>query len=64
MCESIIGVSGNARASPVPMGFASLNPSYGLRRFARPRVIAKGLSDTDIDRIIEEERDAVQPRLG
>ena len=35
-----------------------------VRRFARPRVIAKGLSDTDIDRIIEEERDAVQPRLG
>jgi len=35
-----------------------------VRRFARPRVIAKGLTDTDIDRIIEEERDAVQPRLG
>ena len=35
-----------------------------VRRFARPRVIAKGWSDADIDRIIEEERDAVQPRLG
>jgi hypothetical protein len=35
-----------------------------VRRFARPRVIAKGWSDADIDRIIDEERDAVQSRLG
>jgi hypothetical protein len=35
-----------------------------VRRHARPRVIAKGWSDADIDRIIEEERDAVQSRLG
>jgi hypothetical protein len=34
------------------------------RRFARPRVIAKGWSDADIDRIIDEERDAVQRHLG
>jgi len=34
-----------------------------VRRFARPRVIAKGWSDADIDRIIDEERDAVQSRL-
>ena len=34
------------------------------RRFARPKVIAEGWSDEDIDRIIEEERDAVQSRLG
>jgi hypothetical protein len=34
------------------------------RRFARPRVIAKGWTDEDIDRIIDEERDAVQSRLG
>lgn len=36
------------------------------RRLARPKVIviAKGWSDVDIDRIIEEDRDAVQPRLG
>ena len=27
-----------------------------VRRFSRPRVIAKGWSDEDIDRIIEEER--------
>ncbi len=33
-----------------------------VRRFTRPRVIAQGWSDADIDRIIEEERDAVQPR--
>lgn len=32
------------------------------RRFARPKVIAEGWSDDDIDRIIEEERQAVQPR--
>ena len=35
-----------------------------VRRFARPRVIAKGWRDADIDRIIEEERDAVQPSVG
>jgi hypothetical protein len=35
-----------------------------VRRFARPRVIAKGWSDADIDRVIEEEREAVQSRLG
>ncbi len=34
------------------------------RRFARPKVIAEGWSDADIDRIIEEERQAAQPRLG
>jgi hypothetical protein len=35
-----------------------------VRRFARARIIARGLSDPDIDRMIDEERDAVQPRLG
>lgn len=35
-----------------------------VRQFTRPRVIGQGWSDTDIDRIIDEERDAVQPRLG
>ncbi len=35
-----------------------------VRRFTRPRVIAKGWTDADIDRIIDEEREAVQPRLG
>lgn len=34
------------------------------RRFARPKVLAEGWSDTDIDRIIEEERQEVQSRLG
>jgi hypothetical protein len=34
-----------------------------VRRFTRPRVIAEGWSDADIDRLIEEERDAVQPSL-
>jgi len=34
------------------------------RRFARPKVIAEGWSDDDIDRIIEEERQAVQSSLG
>ncbi len=32
-----------------------------VRRHARPRVIAKGWSDADIDRVIDEERAAVQP---
>jgi len=34
------------------------------RRFARPKVIAEGWSDDDIDRIIKEERKAVQPLRG
>jgi len=34
------------------------------RKFTRPRVIAQGWSDADIDRIIDEERDHVQQRLG
>lgn len=34
------------------------------RRFARPKVIAEGWSEADIDRIIDEERAAVQPRPG
>ena len=34
------------------------------RRFARPKVIAEGWSDADIDRIIKEEREAVQPHVG
>ena len=34
------------------------------RKFARPKVIAEGWTDEDIDRIIDEEREAVQPRLG
>jgi hypothetical protein len=34
------------------------------RRFARPKVIAEGWSDADIDCIIDEERKAVQPHLG
>jgi hypothetical protein len=34
------------------------------RKFARPKVIAEGWSDADIDRIIDEERKAVQPQLG
>lgn len=29
------------------------------RKFARPKVIAEGLSDADIDRLIKEERKAV-----
>ncbi len=35
-----------------------------VRRFTRPRITAEGWTDADIDRIIEEEREAVQPRLG
>jgi len=34
------------------------------RKFARAKVLAEGWSDEDIDRIIEEERKAVQPHLG
>lgn len=33
-------------------------------RFAPPKVIAEGWTDEDIDRIIDDERDAVQPRLA
>ncbi len=34
-----------------------------VRKFTRPLVTAEGWSDADIDRIIDEERDNVQPRL-
>jgi hypothetical protein len=33
-----------------------------VRWLTRPRVIAEGWSDSDIDRIIDEERDALRPR--
>ncbi len=33
------------------------------RRFARPKVLAEGWTDADIDRIIKEERKAVQPEI-
>ncbi len=35
-----------------------------VREFTRPRVIAEGWSDADIDRIIDEERDNLQPHRG
>jgi hypothetical protein len=35
-----------------------------VRQSTRPRVIAEGWTDADIDHIIDEERDNVQPRLG
>jgi hypothetical protein len=34
------------------------------RRFARPKVIAEGWSDADIDRVVKEERKAVQKPPG
>ena len=34
------------------------------RTFARPKVIAEGWTDADIDRITKEEQKAVQPLLG
>ena len=34
------------------------------RRFSRPKIMAEGWSDADIDRIIEEEREAIQRLLG
>lgn len=33
------------------------------RKFARPKVIAEGWTDAEIDRIVEEERKALQPHL-
>ena len=34
------------------------------RKFARAKVVAEGWSDEDIDRIIKEERKAIQPQIG
>ncbi len=34
------------------------------RKFARPKVLAEGWSDADIDRIIKEERKALHPLSG
>jgi hypothetical protein len=36
------------------------SPRHG--KFARPKVVAEGWSDEDIDRIIDDERKAAQPR--
>jgi hypothetical protein len=33
-------------------------------KFARAKVAAEGWSDEDIDRIIKEERKAIQPQIG
>lgn len=44
----------------------TIQPDHWLtevRRTTRPKVIAAGWSDDDIDRIIEEERKAVQHKL-
>jgi hypothetical protein len=35
-----------------------------VRQVTRPRVIAEGWSDADIDRVIDQERDHLQQRLG
>ena len=34
------------------------------RKFSRPKVVAEGWTDQDIDRIIDEESEAVQSSLG
>jgi hypothetical protein len=34
------------------------------RAYSRPKVVAEGWSDADIDRIIKEERKALQPQNG
>lgn len=48
---------------PVTITIEPENWLAEVRRVARPWIIAQGWSDEDIDRVIEEERDAVQPRL-
>jgi hypothetical protein len=35
-----------------------------VRKTTRPRMVAQGWSDADIDRIIDEERDKVQQHPG
>jgi len=45
----------------------AVQPDDGLteiRQVTRPRVMAEGWSDADIDRVIDEERDHLQQRLG
>jgi hypothetical protein len=34
------------------------------RRYARPKVVAAGLSDADIDQLIKQAQQEVEPRLG
>jgi hypothetical protein len=34
------------------------------RRYARPKVVAAGLSDEDIDQLIKQAQKEVEPRLG
>jgi hypothetical protein len=71
--QFIISTAGEVAAELARRGVASdqqvmitIEPDDWLtevRRYARPRVIAEGWTDEDIDRIIEEERKAVQPLL-
>jgi hypothetical protein len=53
-----LGVAPDERVT-ILLGADDLSPG---RRESRFRVIGADLTDADIDRMIEEERDAVQPR--
>lgn len=55
---------GVAPDRPVTVMIQSDHWLTDLRRAARDRVIAAGWSDEDIDRIIDEEREAVQSGPG
>jgi hypothetical protein len=71
--EFIVSTAGQVAAELARRGVApdqpvmiTIEPDDWLaevRRYARPRVIAEGWTDEDIDRIIDEEREAVQPLL-
>lgn len=71
--EFIVSTAGEVAAELARRGVAADQPVMitiepddwltEVRRYARPRIIAEGWTDDDIDRIIDEEREAVQPLL-
>ena len=71
--EFIVSTAGQVAAELARRGVAADQPVMitiepddwltEVRRYARPRVIAEGWTDEDIDRIIDEEHDAVQSLL-
>jgi hypothetical protein len=57
--SEVLARRGIGRDQPVTIMIEPDDWLTEARRFSRPRVIAEGWSDADIDRIIHEERQAV-----
>ena len=62
--EIITSPSDPDTAAPPPAAPEPEDWIAAARRFSRPKVIAAGLSDADIDRLIKQAQKDVEPRLG